>query len=159
MEKEILLEMLEVSRFNCEATFRDMNSENANFRLVERTATAGFLYRHIAEATNTFGQYLGFETDVEDTTLGKDDTGQRYSLDESRRLLEQGYDKLEDLVKNNTGQFWMETVEASFFGTVTRMKLLSIVLFHNAHHCGQAASALIKGRKFETIGSGMLAEN
>ena len=159
MEKEILLEMLEVSRFKCEAAFREMNSENADFRLVARTATAGFLYRHIAETTLTLGQDLGFETDATDTTSGKDDTGQRYSLEESRRLLDQAYDKLEELVKNNSGQFWMETVDTLFFGTVTRMKLLSIVLFHNAHHCGQAASALIKGRKFETIGSGMLAEN
>ena len=159
MEKEILLEMLGVSRYNCEAAFREMDSENADFRLVEKTATAGFLCRHIAETTNTLGQHLGFETDVEDTTLGKEDTGQRYSPEESRRLLEQAYDKLEGLVKNNTGQFWMETVDASFFGAVTRMKLLSIILLHNAHHCGQAASALIKGRKFEIKEAGMLTAN
>lgn len=159
MEKEILLAMLEVSRSNCESTFRDMNPENANFRLVASTATAGFLYRHIAEATNTFGQYLGFETDVEDTTLGQHDKGQHYSLEDSRRLLGKAYDKLEGLVKNNPGQFWMETVDASFFGKVTRMKLLSIILFHNAHHCGQAASALVKGRKFETTAGSVLNEN
>lgn len=156
MEKEILLEMLRVNRFNCGYTFKEMNAESAGFRLNEKTASAGFIYRHITETTNTLGQYLGFGTEVKDTTMGKSDTGMHYNIEESSRLLDEGYDKLEQLVRALPAAAWMETIAMPFFGTVTRIKLLSIILFHNSHHCGQAASALVKGKKFAPTGTAVL---
>ena len=37
---------------------------------------------------------------------------------------------------------WLEQIETPFFGPVTRVRLLSHVLFHTAHHAGQIALTL-----------------
>jgi hypothetical protein len=39
--------------------------------LNDRTASIGFLYRHIDETINLFGQMLGVPSDVTNTTMGK----------------------------------------------------------------------------------------
>ena len=71
MQTKVLLEILEQNRFNSSITVKDIDSENVKFCLNEKTASVGFIYRHIGETINTLGQYLGFETDAEDTTMGK----------------------------------------------------------------------------------------
>ncbi|MES2417074.1 MAG: DinB family protein [Bacteroidota bacterium] len=148
MQKEILLEILDQNQSNCAFTFKDINEENINFRLNENTASVGFIYRHIGETTNTLGRFLGMETDVMDTTMGQLDNGQRYDLEMSHKLMEQGYKMLAALIKNLPDEDWLEEVEASFFGKISRIRLFSIVLFHNSHHCGQIASAIVKGKAY-----------
>ncbi|MBS7252355.1 DinB family protein [Flavobacterium branchiicola] len=145
MQKQILLDLLDHNRFVCNATFKKITPENSRFRLNEKTASVGFIYRHIGETANILGEFFGVKTDVENTTIGQSDTGKNYDLQTSHTFMEQGYKTLEDLIKNSSDQDWFEDVETSFLGTVPRMKLLSIILFHNSHHCGQIASAIVKG--------------
>lgn len=149
MQKEILLEMLDVNHYNCSFTFKDITTENVNYRLNEKTASVGFIYRHIGEVTNTLGQFLGFETDVKDTTLGQTDTGKEYDLKTSQMFFQEGYDKIHEVIKNSADEDWLKIIDAPFFGLITKMKLLSIILFHNSHHCGQIASAVVKGRNYQ----------
>lgn len=145
MQKDILFEMLEQSRFNCSYTIKDINTENVNFRLNDKTASVGFIYRHIGETTNTLGQFLGFETDVKTITVGQTDTGKKYDLETSHLLFEQGYTKLKDIINNTSDKDWLEEIDTPFLGKTSKTKLLSFILFHNSHHCGQIASAIVKG--------------
>lgn len=145
MQKDILLEMLEQNRFNCSYTFKDINTENVNFRLNEKTASVGFIYRHIGETTNTLGQFLGFEIDVQPTTIGQTDIGKKYDLETSHLLFEQGYARLKDIIKNTPDKDWLKEIDTPFLGKTSKTKLLSFILFHNSHHCGQIASAVVKG--------------
>lgn len=149
MTKDMLLQLLEQSRMDCFRILQDIHTENASYRLTEQTASAGFIYRHIGETTNVIGQFFGYETDVEGTTIGQTDSGTLYDLETSRMLFEQGYATLEKLVNETSDQDWLEEIDTPWFGTLSRIKLLSITLFHNSHHCGQIASAVVKGKKFE----------
>ncbi|MEX2602134.1 MAG: DinB family protein [Balneolaceae bacterium] len=148
MQKEILLQMVKQSRKDCLRILNDIHTENAYLRLTEQTASVGFIYRHIGEATNLMAQFFGYNTDVEGTTMGQSDTGEDYDLETSRTLFEEGYATLETLVKETADSEWLEEVETSWFGTLSRINLLAITLFHNSHHCGQIASAIVKGKKF-----------
>src|SRR5262252_8886552 len=56
MQKEILLEILKQNQFTSSFSLERVNEENASFRLNDKTASVGFIYRHIGETMNLFGQ-------------------------------------------------------------------------------------------------------
>ncbi len=148
MQKEILLQLVEQNRKDCSHFCKNINAENIDFRLTEQTASVGFIYRHIGETANLIGQFFGYETDIQGTTISQKDTGKKYDLEISRMYFENGYNTLEKLVKNTPDKEWLEEIETPWFGKISRIKLLSVLLFHNSHHCGQISSALLKGRDF-----------
>lgn len=148
MQKQILLQMVEQSRNDCFRILQDIDTDNADFRLTDQTASVGFIYRHIGEATNLMAQFFGYDTDVEGTTMGKTDTGKVYDLETSRMLVDRGYSNLEQLVNETSDNEWFEKVETSWFGELSKINLLAITLYHNSHHCGQIASAIVKGKKY-----------
>lgn len=145
MQKEILLEMVKQNQFTSHFSFDRVTEENASLRLNDKTASIGFIYRHIGETINLFGQFLGIPTDVKNTTLAQIDTGQRYDINYSRKLIQRGYQILKDLVENSTEADWLKPVDTPFFGTVSRVRLFAHVLFHNSHHAGQISMTLVKG--------------
>jgi hypothetical protein len=145
MQKEILLGLLDQNKKNCYSTFKNITPENSPLKLNQKTASIGFIYRHIGETANILSDFLGAETNVENTTIGQSDTGQHYDLETSRALIEQSYKVLEDIIKNTPDADWLEEIETSFLGTLPRIRVFSIILFHNSHHCGQIASAIVKG--------------
>lgn len=147
MLKEILLQMLEQNYKDCSHFCKNINVENMDFRLTEQTASAGFIYRHIGETTNLIAQFLGYETDVEGTTMGQKDVGIQYNLETSRMYFENGYNTLKKLVANTADNKWLKEIDTTWFGKISRIKLFSILLFHNSHHCGQISSAILKGEK------------
>jgi hypothetical protein len=98
--------------------------------LNDNTASIGFIYRHIGETLNLFGQFLGAPTDVENTTIGQIDNGQHLDISHSRELISQGYRMLRDLVENTSEQDWLKQVDTPFFGTVSRARLFAHALFH-----------------------------
>ena len=148
MQKQILFQMVEQSRIGCFKILDDIHADNADFRLTEQTASVGFIYRHIGEATNLMAQFFGYKTGVEATTMGQSDTGESYDLETSRMLVKKGYTTLETLVNETSDDEWLEKVNTSWFGEISRINLLAITLYHNSHHCGQIASAIVKGKKY-----------
>jgi hypothetical protein len=149
MQKDILNTILEQSKMDCSRIFKDINSNNIEFRLTEKTASVGFIHRHIGELTNLIAQFFGYKTNVEGTTLNQIDTGKHYDKEESRILFEQGYNTLKKIIDETTLNEWLEEIETTWFGKISRIKLFSLILFHNSHHCGQIASAIVKGQKFK----------
>jgi hypothetical protein len=148
MQKAILLQLLEQNQIECSGNVKKINPENATFRLSQQTASAGFIYRHIGETTNLLGLFFGYETEVIGTTLGQTDSGEEYNLETSQMLFEQGYLTLEKLVNETSEEKWLEEIDTTWFGKISRIKLFSITLFHNSHHSGQIASAIMKGTKY-----------
>jgi hypothetical protein len=147
MQKEILLRILEQNQMDCSHFCKNINAENMNFRLTEQTASVGFIYRHIGETTNLIGKFFGYRTDVEGTTMGQKDTGIQYDLETSRAHFENGYNTLKELVVNTADKEWLEEIDTTWFGKISGIKLFSILLFHNSHHCGQISSTILKGKK------------
>ena len=78
--------------------------------------------------------------------MGEKDTGEVYNLDESQKLVEDGYKKLDDLVESLSEKEWAETIETPFFGAISRAKLLGHMLYHNTYHCGQITLTLKRGK-------------
>ena len=145
MQKEILLQILEQNRFTSHFSFDRVTEENAALRLNEKTASIGFIYRHIGETINLFGQFLGIPTDVKNSTIGKTDDGQVFDVNYSRELIARGYEMLKTLVENSSEEDWLKPVDTPFFGTVPRIRLFAHILFHNSHHAGQISLTLAKG--------------
>jgi uncharacterized damage-inducible protein DinB len=147
MQKDVLLEILKQNQFTSHFSLDQVSEENASLRLNDKTASIGFIYRHIGETMNLFGQFFGIPTDVVNTTIGQTDNGQPYDVEYSRELIARGYGVLRDLIENSTDEDWLKPVDTPFFGTVTRIRLFVHVLFHNSHHAGQISMTLAKAGK------------
>jgi uncharacterized damage-inducible protein DinB len=147
MQKDIFLEMVKQNRFTSHFSFDRITEENASLRLNDKTASIGFIYRHIGETINLFGQFFGIPTDVKNTTMGQIDKGEHYDIGHSRELIERGYQTLQELVENSAEEDWLKPVDTPFFGTVSRVRLFAHVLFHNSHHAGQISMTLANGSR------------
>ena len=147
MQKDVLLEIVKQNQFTGHFSFDRVTEGNANLRLNDKTASIGFIYRHIGETINLFGQFFGIPTDVKNTTIGQIDTGEHFDVSYSRELIERGYQMLRDLVETSTEEDWLKPVDTPFFGTVSRVRLFAHVLFHSSHHAGQISMTLSKGSR------------
>jgi DinB superfamily len=147
MQKDILLELVKQNQFTSNFCFDRVTEENASLKLNDNTASIGFIYRHIGETINLFGQFLGTPTDVTNTTIGQIDNGQHYDVGHSRELIELGYKMLQALVESSSDEDWLKPVDTPFFGTVSRIRLFSHALFHTSNHAGQISLTLAKGSR------------
>jgi len=145
MQKEILLEILTQNQFTCHFPLDRVSEQNASLRLNDKTASIGFIYRHIGETMHLFGQFFGIPTDVVNTTMGQTDNGQFFNVEDSRELISRGYGMLKGLVESSADEDWLKPVDTPFFGTVSRMRLFAHVLFHNSNHAGQISMTLARG--------------
>jgi uncharacterized damage-inducible protein DinB len=146
MQKEILLLILEQNRFTSHFSLDLVTPETASLRLNDKTASIGFIYRHIGETIHLFGQFFGVSTNVTNTTMGQTDTGQHFDVEHSRELISRGYEMLRSLIQNSADEDWLKPVDTPFFGTVPRIRLFAHVLFHTSHHAGQISLTLARGR-------------
>jgi hypothetical protein len=129
MQKEALLEMLRQSQFTCHFAFDRVSEDNAAFRLNDKTASIGFIYRHVGETINLFGQMLGAPTDVRNTTIGETDNGQMFDVESSRQLIARGYLALKDLVENSADEDWLKPVETPFLVRLQEYGCLLMLFF------------------------------
>jgi len=146
MQRKVLLEMLAQNKTTCSFAFESITDENSGRRVNDQSASVGFIYRHIGEQMNLFGLFFGIPSDIQNTTMGQQDAGQHFELTTSRILVERGYDMLKRLIEDTPDQAWLDTIETPFFGTVTRARLFSHVLFHNSHHAGQISLTLSRAQ-------------
>jgi uncharacterized damage-inducible protein DinB len=146
MQKEFLNEMLAQNKTTCSYSFDRITEENSTYRVNAAAASIAFIYRHIGETMNLFGQFFGVPTDVQNTTMGQEDSGQSFDLLTSRALVKQGFETLAKLIQDTPDQGWLEPVETPFFGTVSKARLFCHVLFHNSHHAGQISLTLSRGQ-------------
>jgi DinB superfamily len=147
MQKEIVLEILRQNQFTSHFSFDRVSEDNASLRLNDKTASIGFIYRHIGETMNLFGQFFGIPADVINTTTGQTDNGQGFDVEFSRELISRGYGMLTSLVESSADEDWLKPVDTPFFGTVSRIRLFAHVLFHNSNHAGQISMTLARGSK------------
>ncbi len=145
MEKEIFKDLLAQNRLSCSYAFTKVNQENISKTLNENTASVGFIYRHVGETILQFGYFFGMPSEIQNTTLGKQDEGQGKNFEESKKLMEQGFKLLEEIIESTPSSGWSEIVETPFFGAVSKTRLFSHILYHNSYHAGQIALALKRG--------------
>lgn len=154
MLKKHLHEMLTHNRLFCDYSFKAVKPEHAGQKLNANTASVGFLMRHVGEIMLLLGKYFGRESEVDNSTMGKIDEGQHTDIEGSKKLIAQGYRMLFDLVEETTEEEWAEAVSTSFFGTISKSRLFSHILYHNAYHAGQITLALKRGAPFNQPGKG-----
>jgi len=142
---DLLLYMVEQNKLTCSFSFDRISQENLSWRLNPKTASIGFVYRHIGETMNLFGYFFGVPPTVPNTTMGQEDLGQTFDLKESKGYVSMGFDMLENLVKTKPESDWSRQVDTPFFGTIPEIRLFSHILFHNSHHAGQIALILSRG--------------
>jgi uncharacterized damage-inducible protein DinB len=146
MQKEILLEMVNQNLKTCSYALDRVTGENKDLRLNEQAASIGFILRHIGETINMFGLFFGIQTEIQNTTIGQIDTGKDYDIKTSRVLIDTGFGMLKKLVEETPDTNWLDQIDTPFFGTVSKARLFSHILYHNSHHCGQISMTLEKGR-------------
>jgi len=142
MQKALLVEMLAQNKMTCSYAFENVTEENSCLRVNDKAASIGFIYRHIGESMNLFGLFFGIQTDIRNTTMGQQDTGEPIDLADTQHLIERGYNMLKTLIEETPKQAWLEEIETPFFGSVSRVRLFSHILFHNSHHAGQISLTL-----------------
>uniref|UniRef100_UPI0040486205 DinB family protein n=1 Tax=Algoriphagus sp. TaxID=1872435 RepID=UPI0040486205 len=147
MEKELFSDLLKQNIQSCSYAFDAITEENSSYRLNENTASVGFIFRHVAETMALFGYFFGIPTDATNTTMGTQDTGQGKDLSTSRELLQKGYALLEKIISSTPSEGWFEPVETPFFGTVSKARLFSHILYHNSYHAGQVALTIKRASK------------
>ena len=139
MEQSLFKELLAQNIQSCSYAFDAVTEEKNSYRLNESAASVGFIFRHVGETMLRFGHFYGIPTDATNTTMGKQDTGQGKDLNTSRELLQKGYALLEQIITSTPAEGWFEPVETPFFGTVSKARLFSHILYHNSYHAGQIA--------------------
>ena len=147
MEKELFSDLLKQNIQSCSYAFDAITEENSSYRLNENTASVGFIFRHVAETMALFGYFFGIPTDATNTTMGTQDTGQGKDLSTSLELLQKGYALLEQIISSTPSEGWFEPVETPFFGTVSKARLFSHILYHNSYHAGQVALTIKRASK------------
>jgi uncharacterized damage-inducible protein DinB len=145
MTKHLLKDLLEQNQKTCSFTFKEITQKNSSLKLNEDTASLGFMYRHIGEIMHLISQFFGIPTTVQNTTMGEKDTGKVYQWEESKKLVEEGYQLLENLIENLSEKEWIETIDTPFFESISRVKLFGHILYHNSYHCGQITLTLKRG--------------
>jgi uncharacterized damage-inducible protein DinB len=122
-----------------------VNSENISKSLNKNTSSVGFIYRHIGETMLMFGYFFGKQSEIQNTTMGKQDVGQGHDFEESKKLIEKGFKMLEEIIESTPISEWSEIVQTPFFGAVSKARLFSHILYHNSYHSGQIGLALKRG--------------
>ena len=145
MGTEIFKDLLAQNIISCGFSLNMVNSENISKSLNENTASVGFIYRHIGETMLMFGYFFGKQSDIQNTTMGKQDEGQGQDFEESKKLIEQGFKLLDKIIESTPISEWSEIVQTPFFGAVSKVRLFSHILYHNSYHSGQIALAIKRG--------------
>lgn len=146
MTKEIIKDLLAQNKVTCSFTFTAITQENSRLRLNNDTASVGFIYRHIGEISHLLIQFFGIPSQVSNTTMGHEDTGAEYTVEESKSLVDEAYTKLDRLIEEYSEQDWLKDIETPFFGTISRIRLFAHILYHMAYHCGQITLTLKRGK-------------
>jgi len=142
MIQNILREILEQNLKTCSYTFNEIKEENLSYRLNNKTATVGFIYRHIGEIMLLYGNFFGIPSRIQNTTMGQQDEGQGKNLKESEELIENGFKMLHQIIETTEEESWRDLIDTPFFGKVSKSKLFSHILFHNTYHAGQIGLTL-----------------
>lgn len=145
MSKSIFQDLLHQNQVSCGHTFKKISSENLSMRLTPEAASVGFMYRHIGEIMHLMGQFFGIPTEVKNSTMGFQDEGPGNNMDENQQLVEDGYAVLQKIIDSTPEDTWAELIETPFFGTISRTRLFSHILYHTAYHAGQIALTLKRG--------------
>jgi uncharacterized damage-inducible protein DinB len=145
MGTEIFKDLLAQNIISCGFSLNMVNSENVSKSLNENTASVGFIYRHIGETMLMFGYFFGKQSNIQNTTMGKQDEGQGQDFEESKKLIEQGFKLLDEIIESTPISEWSEIVQTPFFGAVSKVRLFSHILYHNSYHSGQIALAIKRG--------------
>ena len=120
----------------------EIKEENLSYRLNNKTATVGFIYRHIGEIMLLYGNFFGIPPRIQNTTMGQQDEGQGKNLKESEELIENGFKMLHQIIETTEEESWRDLIDTQFFGKVSKSKLFSHILFHNTYHAGQIGLTL-----------------
>ena len=142
---EIFKDLLAQNILSCSFSLNLVNSENVSKSLNENTSSVGFIYRHIGETMLMFGYFFGKPSEVQNTTLGKHDEGQGNDFEESKKLIDDGFKMLEEIIETTPTSGWSDIIETPFFGAVSKARLFSHILYHNSYHAGQIALTIKRG--------------
>jgi hypothetical protein len=142
---EIFKDLLAQNILSCSFSLNMVNTENISKSLNENTSTVGFIYRHIGETMLMFGYFFGKTSEIQNTTMGKQDEGQGQDFEESKKLIEKGFKMLEEIIESTPISEWSDIVQTPFFGAISKTRLFSHILYHNSYHSGQIGLALKRG--------------
>ena len=145
MGTEIFKDLLAQNILSCSFSLSMVNNENVSKSLNENTSTVGFMYRHIGETMLMFGYFFGKPSEIQNTTMGKQDEGQGNDFEESKKLIEKGFKMLEEIIESTPVSEWSEIVQTPFFGAISKARLFSHILYHNSYHSGQIALTIKRG--------------
>ncbi len=142
MTTSILNSIADTNFLKVKLLLEKLTTENSLNRINQETGTAGFYFRHIAEAQILLGKLffdsstnLPYENPL--TMRVPNDDGRQYDIEETKMMMQTGFDSLKSIIENTSESDWHTIKHTQPFGDIMLIQGLSRVLNHNAHHCGQ----------------------
>jgi hypothetical protein len=145
----LLMQLFEINILKINGLLNRLTAENSQNRINPQTATAGFYMRHIAEAQILlcklfFDAAPDLPYGAPQTMRVASDDGRLFDVEETKQLMELGYEALKTAIAKTSTKTWNEP-KPTFFGEGNRIQGIARILNHSAHHCGQIELAIKKG--------------
>ena len=124
-----------------------LTPENSMFRISPESATAGFYMRHIGEALHSLA-HIGFQTGMSfqpQTLRVPNDPGHAFDLSETKQYVDSGFDLMRKIV-NEMPAANVDDVFQTLFGEQSLLSMVSFMMNHSSHHCGQIELTIKKGK-------------
>ena len=137
MISDLLLRLWHISQQRLRAALDKVTPENARYRPTPRTASAGFIFRHVAETQLLLAKLLlGTEAELALFTRRANDEGRVIPLEDIRDLMQLSAEKVSQRISETEEEYWTELLENQF-GIPDRIGAVAFLIHHSMYHTGR----------------------
>ena len=141
-QTSVFLELMNEARTRFSNQLPTLTESDLKKKLAPSPNSIGFLIRHIGDveflfAKNVF-KAVGLQVKAQ-TVIDKFDSGEWTNLEALLLHVEESFNALHAIVKQQTTADWNEQITTNEFGTKTKAEALGRIISHTAYHAGQIA--------------------
>ena len=141
-QTSVFLELMNEARTRFSNQLPTLTESDLKKKLAPSPNSIGFLIRHIGDVEFLFAKnvFKAFGLQVKaQTVIDKFDSGEWTNLEALLLHVEESFNALHAIVKQQTTADWNEQITTNEFGTKTKAEALGRIISHTAYHAGQIA--------------------
>lgn len=139
---ELLLETWVEARTRFTSQLEDLSGSDLKKKLNPSPNSIGFLIRHMGDVELLFAKNVFGDKDVKvkaQTVIDGEDKGEWTHLESLKTYVRESFEKLHNIVQQQTDAAWEDEVKTKEFGTKTKAEAFGRIVSHTAYHAGQMA--------------------
>ncbi len=137
---ELMLELWLEARTRFSNQLEALTEADLGKTLGDCPNSVGFLIRHLGDVELLFAKNVFGDRSVEvhaKTVIEQADTGEWTDLQALKDHVSYAFEKLKDIVEQQTDADWEDTITTKEFGTKTKAEAFGRIISHTAYHAGQ----------------------